>query len=1076
MATSTTVPLGEVISQNPTSGTTNIAIGSSVSFVVSTGPTVPSILGDTQTVASAALMTAGLTTGTVGMAPSATVPLNEVSSQNPIGGTTNVAIGSAVSFVISTGPTVPSILGDTQSAASSALSAAGLTTGTVGMATSTTVPLGEVISQNPTGGTTNIAIGSSVSFVVSTGPTVPSILGDTQTVASAALMTAGLTTGTVGMAPSATVPSGKVISQNPTSGTTNIAIGYPVSFVVSTGPAVPAIVGDTQAAASAAIVSAGLTVGAVTTAASPSVAAGVVISQSLTAGTSEAGGTPVSFVVSGGPVSSLVVSAPSMATPGVSFNFTVTAVDSLNDVATYYSGTVQFMSSDGAAVLPANYSFVGGDAGVHTFSATLNTNGPQTITATDASVTTITGTSGPISVGPSVVFVKTDTTTQGSWMSNYGSQGYVEAYGPQNPPSYDPTFNVQQASTYLWAANTSDPRALQNSGGGLAATWFSGTSFYFDLNLTGGTHQVAIYALDWDDYLGGRDETIQVIDPSDNAVLDTRTISGFYNGEYLVWNIAGHVQIKVTNNASNAVVSAVFFDMAPQVAPMFTSPASTTFAVGSPGTFTVTASGNPKPSITASGSLPMGVTFNQGTGVLSGTPAPGTNTTYPLTLMASNGVGTTASQSFTLTVNAAVAKPQATFVEFDTSTQGSWVGKYGVDGYWVASGPQSDPSYDPTLSMAGQSNYVWSPNTSDSRALQNGLGRIAATWFSTTSFTFDVNLTDVNTHQIALYALDWDDYQGGRSETVEILDANTLAILDMRTVTSFTNGTYLVWNISGHVQIKVINNASNAVISGIFFGMPPQSAPAFTSAATATFTVGTPGTFTVTASGNPAPALSISGGLPMGVTFNQLTGVLSGTPAPGTNSTYNVTFTADNGVTPPASQMFTLTVNPAAMAPQAAFVGFDTMTQGNWVGKYGNNGYSLANGPASLPSFDPTLSIAGESNYTWSPNTSDPRALQNGLGRLAATWFSNTSFTFDVNLTDTSTHQIALYALDWDDYLGGRVEKVQVLDSTGTMVLDTETISSFTNGVYLIWNISGHVQIQVTNMTSGNGVISGVFF
>ncbi len=30
-----------------------------------------------------------------------------------------------------------------------------------------------------------------------------------------------------------------------------------------------------------------------------------------------------------------------------------------------------------------------------------------------------------------------------------------------------------------------------------------------------------------------------------------RTISGFYNGEYLVWNIAGHVQIKVTNNASN---------------------------------------------------------------------------------------------------------------------------------------------------------------------------------------------------------------------------------------------------------------------------------------------------------------------------------------------------------------------------------------------------------------------------------------------------------------------------------------------------------------------------------------------
>ena len=524
-------------------------------------------------------------------------------------------------------------------------------------------------------------------FVAPMVTTVPAIVGDTESVASATLTGARLTTGTVTMAPSATVPSGEVSSQNPTGGTTNIAIGSPVSFVLSTGPAVPSILGDTQTAASAAIMNAGLTVGTVTTAASPSVAAGLVISQSLAAGTSEVAETPVSFVVSGGPVSSLVVSAPSMATPGVSFNVTVTALDSLDDVGTYYSGTVQFSSSDGAALLPGNYTFNGLEAGVHTFSTTLNTNGPQTITATDTSAATITGTSGPISVGPSVVFVKTDTTTHGHWMSNYGSQGYVEAYGPQNPPSYDPTFNVQQASTYLWAANTSDPRALQNSGGGLAATWFSGTSFYFDLNLTGGTHQVAIYVLDWDDYLGGRDETIQVIDPSDNAVLDTRTISGFYNGEYLVWNIAGHVQIKVTNNASNAVVSAVFFDMAPQVAPMFTSPASTTFAVGSPGTFTVTASGNPKPSITASGSLPMGVTFNQGTGVLSGTPAPGTNTTYPLTLMASNGVGTTASQSFTLTVNAAVAKPQATFVEFDTSTQGKLGGQ--VWSRWILGGQRA---------------------------------------------------------------------------------------------------------------------------------------------------------------------------------------------------------------------------------------------------------------------------------------------------------------------------------------------------------------------------------------------------
>ena len=52
-----------------------------------------------------------------------------------------------------------------------------------------------------------------------------------------------------------------------------------------------------------------------------------------------------------------------------------------------------------------------------------------------------------------------------------------------------------------------------------------------------------------------------------------------------------------------------------------------------------------------------------------------------------------------------------------------------------------------------------------------------------------------------------------------IVDPGTQAVLDTRTVTAFTNGIYLVWTLSGHVQINVTNNngASNAVISGVFF-------------------------------------------------------------------------------------------------------------------------------------------------------------------------------------------------------------------------------------------------------------------
>ena len=88
-------------------------------------------------------------------------------------------------------------------------------------------------------------------------------------------------------------------------------------------------------------------------------------------------------------------------------------------------------------------------------------------------------------------------------------------------------------------------------------------------------------------------------------------------------------------------------------APAITSAASTTFTAGVPGTFTPTATGSPVPTLTESGTLPTGVTFSGG--LLSGTPASGSAGSYPITFTASNGVGSPATQIFTLTVNTAPA-------------------------------------------------------------------------------------------------------------------------------------------------------------------------------------------------------------------------------------------------------------------------------------------------------------------------------------------------------------------------------------------------------------------------------------
>ena len=78
-------------------------------------------------------------------------------------------------------------------------------------------------------------------------------------------------------------------------------------------------------------------------------------------------------------------------------------------MTTGYTGTVHLTSSDAQAVLPANYTFTGADAGTHAFSVTLKTAGTQSITATDTVTVTITGTQSGITVqaGPATTITAT---------------------------------------------------------------------------------------------------------------------------------------------------------------------------------------------------------------------------------------------------------------------------------------------------------------------------------------------------------------------------------------------------------------------------------------------------------------------------------------------------------------------------------------------------------------------------------------------------------------------------------------------------------------------------------------------
>ncbi len=102
--------------------------------------------------------------------------------------------------------------------------------------------------------------------------------------------------------------------------------------------------------------------------------------------------------VSPAAAASLSVTTPAATAAGSPFTFTVTALDAYGNVATGYTGTVVFGSSDAKGVLPDAYTFTASDAGSHSFTASLKTARLQSMTATD--ITGAASGTGGITVTP----------------------------------------------------------------------------------------------------------------------------------------------------------------------------------------------------------------------------------------------------------------------------------------------------------------------------------------------------------------------------------------------------------------------------------------------------------------------------------------------------------------------------------------------------------------------------------------------------------------------------------------------------------------------------------------------------
>lgn len=163
-----------------------------------------------------------------------------------------------------------------------------------------------------------------------------------------------------------------------------------------------------------------------------------------------------------------------------------------------------------------------------------------------------------------------DTTTQGNWITVYGTDGFVLPHfnAPDDLvslPSYVSGYTLT-GTRGSWAFPTTDPRALvtpANTTQRRANYNYANTSFDLTVNLNRPkTFDLSFYMLDWDSYV----RQTRISNVPGHA---DETVTNYHDGKWYRYQVSGDPSTPVTARftalASNAVVSAVMFDTDAQI-------------------------------------------------------------------------------------------------------------------------------------------------------------------------------------------------------------------------------------------------------------------------------------------------------------------------------------------------------------------------------------------------------------------------------------------------------------------------------------------------------------------------------
>jgi streptogramin lyase len=653
----------------------------------------------------------------------------------------------------------------------------------------------------------------------------------------------------------------------------------------------------------------------------------------------------------------LTASAPGSGTPtgGVDFKDTTTGTD-LGTV-TLVSGAASLNTAALAVGMHTISASYGGDSNFHasTASADLMVN-------PDASTTTLTSSLNPSMVGNAVTFTATVTASAPGAGTPTGTVTFMDqttgtplgtaALNPQGDTATVSTAGLAAGSHTIVATYGGDANFAAGSGtltqavnGSSAAT--STTALSASANPAVSGQPVTLTAIVSPAAGSGSTPTGTVTFQLDGNVLGSSPLAPAQGNAAATSFVIPASQLSVGSHAVNAayqgdanfLASSAGLTLTVGQPPAFTSAAGTTFTVGTAGSFAVAASGSPAPTLSesAADALPAGVSFNAGTGVLSGTPAANSGGTYTLHFRADNGVGSDPIQTFTLTVDQAPAITSAASATFTTGSAGSFTvlaTGFPAPALSESSGesPPGGVSFNAATGVLSGTPAAGGTYTLHFAA-GNGVGAGASQ-----TFTLTVNQAPAFTSAASAA------FTVGAAGSFTVaatgfpapaLSENANDALPAGVTFDPTHGLLSGTPSAGSAGTYTLHfAAANGIGTGASqtFTLSVDQAPAFTSANGAGFAVGAAGTFTVAASGFPAPSLSESpnDSLPTGVSFNAATDLLSGTPAAGSGGSYTLHFTANNGVGTAATQTFTLTVSESPTFTSAAGSTFTAGTAGSF--------------------------------------------------------------------------------------------------------------------------------------------------